>query len=222
MRPIEISPSVLPADFARLGDEIAALEAAGCDRIHWDVMDGVFVPNLTIGPDIVKSCRSFADIMFEAHLMVVNADEMAPLYVDAGCEVVMVHAEACTHLHRSLDNIQKLGAKSGVVLNPHTPADTIQHVLDVTDHVLIMTVNPGFGGQTYIPLVAKIEAVKQMVDAGGHDIDIEVDGGINSETIKECAVAGANVFVSGSALFRYDDRAAGVAELKGNAETARS
>ena len=112
--------------------------------------------------------------------------------------------------------------KSGVVLNPHTPADTIQHVLDVTDHVLIMTVNPGFGGQTYIPLVAKIEAVKQMVDAGGHDIDIEVDGGINAETIKECAVAGANVFVSGSALFRYDDRAAGVAELKGNAETARS
>ncbi|MGB0995423.1 MAG: ribulose-phosphate 3-epimerase [Acidimicrobiales bacterium] len=222
MRPIEISPSVLPADFARLGDEIATLEAAGCDRIHWDVMDGVFVPNLTIGPDIVKSCRSFADIMFEAHLMVVNADEMTPLYVDAGCEVVMVHAEACTHLHRSLDNIQKLGAKSGVVLNPHTPADTIQHVLDVTDHVLIMTVNPGFGGQTYIPLVAKIEAVKQMVDAGGHDIDIEVDGGINAETIKECAAAGANVFVSGSALFRYDDRAAGVAELKGNAETARS
>ena len=222
MRPIEISPSVLPADFARLGDEIAALEAAGCDRIHWDVMDGVFVPNLTIGPDIVKSCRSFADIMFEAHLMVVNADEMAPLYVDAGCEVVMVHAEACTHLHRSLDNIQKLGAKSGVVLNPHTPADTIRHVLDVTDHVLIMTVNPGFGGQTYIPLVAKIEAVKQMVDAGGHDIDIEVDGGINAETIKECAAAGVNVFVSGSALFRYDDRAAGVAELKGNAETARS
>jgi len=222
MRPIEISPSVLPADFARLGGEIAALEAAGCDRIHWDVMDGVFVPNLTIGPDIVKSCRSFADIMFEAHLMVVNADEMAPLYVVGGCEVVMVHAEACTHLHRSLDNIQKLGAKSGVVLNPHTPADTIQHVLDVTDHVLIMTVNPGFGGQTYIPLVAKIEAVKQMVDAGGHDIDIEVDGGINAETIKECAAAGANVFVSGSALFRYDDRATGVAELKGNAETARS
>ena len=222
MRPIEISPSVLPADFARLGDEIAALEAAGCDRIHWDVMDGVFVPNLTIGPDIVKSCRSFADIMFEAHLMVVNADEMAPLYVDAGCEVVMVHAEACAHLHRSLDNIQKLGAKSGVVLNPHTPADTIRHVLDVTDHVLIMTVNPGFGGQTYIPLVAKIEAVKQMVDTGGHDIDIEVDGGINAETIKECAAAGANVFVSGSALFRYDDRATGVAELKGNAETARS
>ena len=132
----------------------------------------------------------------------------------------MVHAEACTHLHRSLDNIQKLGQVRWA--QPAHPADTIQHVLDVTDHVLIMTVNPGFGGQTYIPLVAKIEAVKQMVDAGGHDIDIEVDGGINAETIKECAAAGANVFVSGSALFRYDDRAAGVAELKGNAETARS
>ncbi|MEO0492430.1 MAG: ribulose-phosphate 3-epimerase [Actinomycetota bacterium] len=222
MRPVEISPSVLPADFARLGEEIAALEAAGCDRIHWDVMDGVFVPNLTIGPDIVKSCRPHADIMFEAHLMVVNADEMAPLYVAAGCELVMVHVEACTHLHRSLDNIQKLGAKSGVVLNPHTPADAIQHVLDVTDHVLIMTVNPGFGGQSYIPLLPKIEAVKAMVDAGGHDIDIEVDGGINADTIKECATAGANVFVSGSALFRYDDRAAGVAELKGNAEAARA
>ena len=220
-RPIEISPSVLPADFARLGDEIAALEAAGCDRIHWDVMDGVFVPNLTIGPDIVKACRSYADIMFEAHLMVVNADEMAPLYVDAGCELVMVHVEACTHLHRSLDNIQKLGAKSGVVLNPHTPAEMIKHVLDVTDHVLIMTVNPGFGGQAYIPLTDKIAEIKAMVDAGGHDIDIEIDGGINAETIKECAAAGANVFVSGSALFRYDDRAAGVAELRGNAEAAR-
>ena len=186
-------------------------------------MDGVFVPNLTIGPDIVKSCRSFADIMFEAHLMVVNADEMAPLYVDAGCEVVMVHAEACTHLHRSLDNIQKLGAKSGVVLNPHTPADTIEHVLDVTDHVLIMTVNPGFGGQTYIPLVAKIEAVKQMVDAGGHDIDIEVDGGVKADwTIAECADAGANCFIAGSGLFKYDDLSEGCEELRRIALAAQS
>ena len=221
-RPIEISPSVLPADFARLGEEIVDLEKAGCDRIHWDVMDGVFVPNLTIGPDIVSSCRPHATIPFEAHLMVVNADEMAPLYVDAGCELVMVHAEACTHLHRSLDNIQKLGARSGVVLNPHTPASVIQHVLEVTDHVLIMTVNPGFGGQNYIPLVSKIAEVKAMIDAGGHDIDIEIDGGINAETIKECAAAGANVFVSGSALFRYEDRAAGVTELKTNAEAARA
>ena len=221
-RPIEISPSVLPADFARLGEELIELEKAGCDRIHWDVMDGVFVPNLTIGPDIVRSCRSHVALPFEAHLMVVNVDEMAPLYVDAGCEVVMIHVEACTHLHRSLDTVRQLGARAGVVLNPHTPASTIQHVLEVTDHVLIMTVNPGFGGQRYIPLVSKISEVKAMIDAGNHDIDIEIDGGINAETIKECATAGANVFVSGSALFRYEDRAAGVAELKANAEAARA
>lgn len=220
-RAIEISPSVLPADFARLGDECAALESAGCDRIHWDVMDGVFVPNLTIGPDIVKSVRPHISIPFEAHLMVVKPDEMAPLYVDAGCETVMVHVEACTHLHRSLANIRALGAKSGVVLNPHTPAATIAHVLDVTDHVLVMTVNPGFGGQKYIPLVDKIAEIKAMVDASGNDIDIEIDGGISADTIGECAAAGANVFVSGSALFRYDDRSAGVAELKAKAEAAR-
>ena len=220
-RAIEISPSVLPADFARLGDECAALESAGCDRIHWDVMDGVFVPNLTIGPDIVKSVRPHISIPFEAHLMVVKPDEMAPLYVDAGCETVMVHVEACTHLHRSLANIRALGAKSGVVLNPHTPAATIAHVLDVTDLVLVMTVNPGFGGQKYIPLVDKIAEIKAMVDASGNDIDIEIDGGISADTIGECAAAGANVFVSGSALFRYDDRSAGVAELKAKAEAAR-
>jgi len=219
--PIEISPSVLPADFARLGDECIALEEAGCDRIHWDVMDGVFVPNLTIGPDIVKSVRPHVSIPFEAHLMVVRPDEMAPLYVDAGCEIVMVHAEACAHLHRSLATIRELGARAGVVLNPHTPAATIAHVLDVTDHVLVMTVNPGFGGQTYIPLTDKIAEIKAMVDASGNPVDIEVDGGVSADTIGECAAAGANVFVSGSALFRYDDRAAGVAELKAKADAAR-
>ena len=189
--PIEISPSVLPADFARLGEECVALEAAGCDRIHWDVMDGVFVPNLTIGPDIVRSIRPHVSIPFEAHLMVVRPDEMAPLYVDAGCETVMVHAEACTHLHRTLATIRGLGARSGVVLNPHTPADVIAHVLDVTDHVLIMTVNPGFGGQRYIPLVDKIATVGAMVAASGNPIDIEVDGGIDADTIGPCAAAGA-------------------------------
>lgn len=220
-RDIEISPSILPADFARLGEECVALEAAGCDRIHWDVMDGVFVPNITVGPDVVKSLRPHLSIPFEAHLMVMEADAMAPLFVEAGCSTVMVHAEACTHLHRSLTNIRTLGAKSGVVLNPHTPAATIQHVLDAVDHILIMTVNPGFGGQQYIPLTDKIAEIKAMVDAGGHDIDIEIDGGISADTIGECAAAGANVFVSGSALFRYDDTAAGVAELKAKAEAAR-
>lgn len=221
MRPIEISPSVLPADFARLGEECVDLEKAGSDRIHWDVMDGVFVPNLTMGPDVVASIRGHVTIPFEAHLMVVKPDELAPLYVDAGCSTVMIHVEACTHLHRSLANIRALGARSGVVLNPHTPANTIAHVLDVTDHILVMTVNPGFGGQAYIPLTGKIAEIAAMVAAGGHDIDIEVDGGISADTIGECAAAGANVFVSGSALFRYDDRAAGVAELKAAAEAAR-
>lgn len=221
MRPIEISPSVLPADFARLGEECVDLEKAGCDRIHWDVMDGVFVPNLTIGPDVVAAVRAHVTIPFEAHLMVVKPDELAPLYVDAGCATVMVHAEACTHLHRSLANIRSLGARSGVVLNPHTPASVVAHVLDVTDHILVMTVNPGFGGQAYIPLTPKIAEIAEMVEASGHAIDIEVDGGIDADTIGECAAAGANVFVSGSALFRYDDRAAGVAELKAAAEAAR-
>jgi ribulose-phosphate 3-epimerase len=220
-RPIEIAPSILPADFARLGEECVDLEKAGAHRIHWDVMDGVFVPNITVGPDVVKSIRPHLTIHFEAHLMVMKPDEIAPLYIEAGCETVMVHAEACTHLHRSLNNIRKLGARSGVVLNPHTPAAILQHVLDQTDHILIMTVNPGFGGQAYIPLTDKIAELKAMVDAGGHDIDIEIDGGISATTIGECAAAGANVFVSGSALFKYDDRAAGVAELTSIAGAAR-
>ncbi|GJM39411.1 MAG: ribulose-phosphate 3-epimerase [Acidimicrobiales bacterium] len=221
-RAIEISPSILPADFARLGEECVDLEKAGADRIHWDVMDGVFVPNITVGPDVVKSIRPHLTIHFEAHLMVVKPDEIAPLYVEAGCSTVMVHAEACTHLHRSLDNIRKLGARSGVVLNPHTPANVLSHVLDVTDHILVMTVNPGFGGQTYIPLLDKITELKAMVDASGNEIDIEIDGGISADTIGECAAAGANVFVSGSALFRYDDKAEGIVELKSIAEAARA
>ncbi len=220
--PIEIAPSVLPADFAQLGQECADLESTGADRIHWDVMDGVFVPNITMGPDIVKSLRGLLTIPFEAHLMVVNADDFAPLFVEAGCSTVMVHVEACTHLHRSLNNIRNLGARAGVVLNPHTPANTIANVLDQTDQILIMTVNPGFGGQTYIPLLDKISEIKAMVDAGGYGIDIEVDGGISAANIGECARAGANVFVSGSALFKYDDRAAGVSELRSLAESARS
>lgn len=221
-RPIEIAPSVLPADFARLGQECVDLEDAGVDRIHWDVMDGVFVPNITMGPDIVKSLRPHLSIPFEAHLMVVNADEFAPRFVEAGCSTVMVHVEACTHLHRSLTNIRNLGARAGVVLNPHTPANTIANVLEQTDHILIMTVNPGFGGQTYIRLLDKVAQTREMVEAGGYDIDIEVDGGISADNIGECAAAGANVFVSGSALFRYDDLAGGVGELRACAEAARS
>ncbi len=201
-RPIEISPSVLPADFARLGEECVDLEKAGAHRIHWDVMDGVFVPNLTIGPDVIASIRSHLTIPFEAHLMVVNPDELAHRYVEAGCSTVMVHVEACTHLHRSLATIRDLGARSGAVLNPHTPAAAISHVLDQLDHVLVMSVNPGFGGQSYIAsMEAKVAEIKAMIDDGGFDIDLEVDGGIGESTIGAMAAAGANVFVSGSALF---------------------
>ncbi len=221
-RTVEIAPSVLPADFSRLGEECISLEEAGVDRIHWDVMDGVFVPNITMGPDIVAALRGHLTIPFEAHLMVVRPDEIAPLYVEAGCSTVMIHAEACTHLHRSLANIRSLGARSGVVLNPHTPSGVLAHVLDQTDHILVMTVNPGFGGQSYIPLPDKIAEIKTMIDSSGHDIDIEVDGGIGPATIEEAAAAGANVFVSGSALFKYVDRAAGVAELRSLAEAARA
>lgn len=220
-RVIEIAPSVLPADFSKLGEECVDLEGAGVDRIHWDVMDGVFVPNITMGPDIVRSVRRLVSIPFEAHLMVVNADDFAPLFIEAGCATVMVHVEACTHLHRSLANIRNLGARAGVVLNPHTPAVAVANVLDQTDQILIMTVNPGFGGQAYIRLLDKISEIKAMVDASGCDIDIEVDGGISADNIGECAHAGANVFVSGSALFKYQDRAAGTAELRALAKAAR-
>ncbi|MCY4457707.1 MAG: ribulose-phosphate 3-epimerase [Acidimicrobiaceae bacterium] len=220
-RLIEIAPSILPADFTRLGEECLALEAAGVDRIHLDVMDGVFVPNLTFGPDIVRSLRKHLSIPFEAHLMVTQADEFAARFVEVGCSTVLVHAEACVHLHRSLSNIRSLGVRAGVVLNPHTPVNTLVHVLAQTDQILLMTVNPGFGGQAYIPLLDKIAETKALVDASGFDIDIEVDGGINATNIAECAAAGANVFVSGSALFKYADRAAGVADLRASAQSTR-
>ncbi|MDQ2648120.1 MAG: ribulose-phosphate 3-epimerase, partial [Actinomycetota bacterium] len=202
-RPIEIAPSVLPADFARLGQEVAALETAGVDRIQWDVMDGRFVPNLTFGPDVIAACRPHASVLFEAHLMVLDPDELAPRYVEAGCELLIVHAEACQHLHRTLGHIRDLGAKAGVALNPATPASAVAHVLDLCDLVLVMTVNPGFGGQAYIATMEpKIAEVRRMILEGGHDVDLEVDGGIGPTTIEAAAAAGANVLVAGMALYR--------------------
>ena len=204
-RPIEIAPSVLPADFAKLGDEVAALEAAGVDRIQWDVMDGQFVPNLTFGPSVIAAARRHTALPFEAHLMVLTPDAMAADYVEAGCQRLIVHAEACTHLHRTLGHIASLGATAGVALNPATPAIAVAHVLDLVDLVLVMTVNPGFGGQQYISsMEPKISEVAEMVRASGRgdDIDIEVDGGIGPETIKAAVAAGANVLVAGSALYR--------------------
>lgn len=223
-RPIQIAPSVLPADFARLGEEVAALEAAGVDLIQWDVMDGQFVPNLTFGPDVIKAARAHCSVPFEAHLMVYTPDVLAEQYVAAGCSRLIVHAEACTHLHRTLANIESLGARAAVALNPATPATAIEHVLDLVDLVLVMTVNPGFGGQAYLAsMEPKIAEVRRMVSAAGLDdtVDVEVDGGIGPATIAGAAAAGANVLVAGSALYR--DPAGlehAVAELRALAEAA--
>ncbi|MEO5722956.1 MAG: ribulose-phosphate 3-epimerase [Ilumatobacteraceae bacterium] len=203
-RPIEIAPSVLPADMAKLGDEVAALEAAGVDRIQWDVMDGQFVPNLTFGPAVIKAARPHTSLPFEVHLMVLTPDLMAAEYVDAGCRRLIVHAEACLHLHRTLGHIRSLGASAAVALNPATPASAVSHVLDLVDMVLVMTVNPGFGGQAYIATMEpKIREVREMiVGAGfGDSIDIEVDGGIGPSTVAGAVAAGANVLVAGSALY---------------------
>jgi ribulose-phosphate 3-epimerase len=204
-RPIEIAPSVLPVDLSELGAAVAELEAAGCDRIQWDVMDGQFVPNLTFGPATIAAARRHTSLPFEAHLMVYTPDVMAAEYVAAGCSRLIVHAEACTHLHRTLGNIASLGATAAVALNPATPASAIAHVLDLVDLVLVMTVNPGFGGQQYIATMEpKIREVRAMIDAAGlaDRVDLEVDGGIGPSTVEGAAAAGANVLVAGSALFR--------------------
>lgn len=221
-RDIQIAPSVLPADFSRLGEECIALEKAGVDRIQFDVMDGVFVPNLTFGPDVIRACRQHVDIPFEAHLMVVNPDELAHRYVEAGCEILIVHAEACTHLHRTLANIRELGASPAVALNPATPASAVAHVMDLVDLILVMTVNPGFGGQDYIATMEpKIAEISDMIAATARDIDLEVDGGIGPATITGAAAAGANVLVAGSALYRDPEGLEhAVSELRELAENA--
>ena len=211
-----IVPSVLPADFARLGDEIRALCDAGVDRIQWDVMDGVFVPNLTFGPDVIAAAQEHSRVAFEAHLMVVEPDKLLPRYVEAGCELIIVHAEACTHLHRTLGRIRDLGVRSGVALNPHTPVDLVEHVLTETDLVLAMTVNPGFGGQAYIPSVEKkVARLRRLIDESGLPIELEVDGGITADTIRGAAAAGADVFISGSWMYAHSDgKAAAVRQLR--------
>ncbi|MGA0229787.1 MAG: ribulose-phosphate 3-epimerase [Ilumatobacteraceae bacterium] len=224
-RPIQIAPSVLPADFARLGEEVAALEEAGCDLIQWDVMDGNFVPNLTFGPDVIAAARRHTSLPFEAHLMVADPDLMAGRYVEAGCSRLIVHVEACAHLHRTLQNITSLGATAAVALNPSTPATEIAHILDLVDLVLVMTVNPGFGGQAYIAsMEPKIAQVRAMIDAAGlaDTVDLEVDGGISSSTVSGAAAAGANLLIAGSALYRHPNGlSAAVDELRSLASAAR-
>jgi ribulose-phosphate 3-epimerase len=203
--PIHIAPSVLPADFSKFGEEIHALDEAGVDIIQFDVMDGQFVPNLTFGPDVIAAVRPYTQKPFEAHLMVLTPDVMAQRYVEAGCQRLIVHAEACTHLHRTLENIRSMGATAAVALNPHTPASTIENVLDLVDMVLVMTVNPGFGGQSYISTMEpKIRQVRNMINEHGlgDSVLLEVDGGISPSTIAGAAKAGANVLIAGSALYR--------------------
>ena len=224
-RPIQIAPSVLPADFARLGEEVAALEEAGCDLIQWDVMDGNFVPNLTFGPDVIAAARRHTSLPFEAHLMVADPDLMAARYVEAGCSRLIVHVEACAHLHRTLQNIASLGATAAVALNPSTSASEIAHILDLVDLVLVMTVNPGFGGQAYISsMEPKITEVRAMIDGAGlaDSVDLEVDGGISASTVSGAAAAGANLLIAGSALYRHPDGlTAAVTELRALASAAR-
>ena len=221
-RPLSIAPSVLPVDFSRLGDEVMALEKAGVDLIHWDVMDGVFVPNLTFGPDVIASTRPLVDLEFEAHLMVVEPDRLVERYVEAGCSTVLVHVEACDHLHRTLAHIADLGATPGVALNPHTPAEVIRNVRDLLGVVLVMTVNPGFGGQSYIEsMESKVTEVASLLD--GYNCAVEVDGGIGPTTVAAVVAAGADRLVSGSALFR-DDKGLehAVADLRARAVAAQA
>ena len=223
--PIQIAPSVLPCDFSRLGAEIEALDAAGVDLFQWDVMDGQFVPNLTFGPDVIAAARKHTTKPFEAHLMVLTPDVLAARYVEAGCSRLIVHVEACPHLHRTLGNIASMGANAAVALNPHTPIGEVENVLDLVDMVLVMTVNPGFGGQSYIAsMEPKIAELRALIERRGLSdrVNIEVDGGIGPNTIEGAVAAGANVLIAGTALFRYSEGLEfAVSDLRAKALAAR-
>ena len=215
---VKLAPSILSADFARLLEDVKKVEKAGCEYLHIDVMDGHFVPNITLGPGIVKSLRKDVNMVFDAHLMIENPDNYIKEFVDAGCDIIVVHQEACTHLHRTIQNIKSHGIKAGVALNPATPIETIKYVLQDVDMVLLMSVNPGFGGQSYIPVVTeKIKELKALIDEMNLDIDIEVDGGVKPSNIAEVVNAGANVIVAGSAIFNAGNINEAVKSLRENA-----
>jgi ribulose-phosphate 3-epimerase len=215
-RPTLVAPSLLAADFTRLGEEVRAIAAAGADWLHLDIMDGHFVPNISFGPGLVKALRRHCALPFDVHLMIAPADPYLAAFAEAGADLITLHPEAGPHLHRSLQTIRALGRRGGVVLNPGTPAAAVEPVLDLCDLILVMTVNPGFGGQSFLPsMLPKIAALRAMIDASGRDIRLEVDGGVTPATAPSIIEAGADVLVAGTAVFGAPDYAAAVAALRG-------
>ncbi|MBX9749353.1 MAG: ribulose-phosphate 3-epimerase [Roseococcus sp.] len=218
MSAIRIAPSLLAADFTRLGEELRAIESAGADWLHLDIMDGHFVPNISFGPGLVKALRPHSKMPFDVHLMIAPADPYLAAFAEAGADIISLHPEAGPHLHRSLQTIRALGKKAGVVLNPATPVDSLAHVLDLTDLILVMSVNPGFGGQSFLSSqLTKITTLRRMITESGRDIALQVDGGVTVKTAPDCIAAGADVLVAGTAVFGAPDYAAAITGLRGGA-----
>jgi ribulose-phosphate 3-epimerase len=210
-----IAPSILSCDFARLGDEVKAVEDAGADWVHVDVMDGHFVPNITLGPMIVKACRKATRLPLDVHLMIENPDSFIQEFADAGANLISVHVETCVHLNRTIRSIRGRNVRPGVVLNPTTPLSTIEWILEYVDYVLLLSVNPGFGGQEFIPnSLERVRSLRRMIEGKGLNILIEIDGGVNESTIKDISLAGVDVFVAGSAIFNSEDYKKTIDKLK--------